>query len=283
MNETEGGGRDGEVGARGRESDAVGKGNTEGGKGMSECIIICIRLGAVGRLRVGLMDRDMGDPAQRKPNEGFDERNDMPDWIRKTTRQEVIVAHIKARWGRQRNRIRGYKVPRPKRADVPRLSDTCRIEHKLLDGRLCARVVDDEEVGRRPVARRVDLHAEGVKVVCGGVSLECHAVNGVRAGDVKKEVTTRIGISEGTHHGVPGFSVWVAAKEHEAVGECALGVVMIPEGDVLAKVDVVRGRIFDDRTVRGPVAADIVGVWEVGGGEDVVPGNAATAVDENSL
>lgn len=96
-------------------------------------------------------------------------------------------------------------------------------------------------------------------------------------------MTAGVGVSEGTHDGVPGFSVGVAAEEDEAVGERAAGVVVIPKGDVFAKVDVGGGGIFDEGTVGGPVAPDVVGIWEVGDSEDVVPDNAATSVDEDSL
>lgn len=144
-------------------------------------------------------------------------------------------------------------------------------------------MVDDEKVGRGSVVGGVDLHAEGVEVVSGRVSLEREAVDGVGAGDVEKEMTAWVGIPEGTHDGVPSLSVGVAAEENEAVGERAVGVVVIPKGDVLAKFDVIGGAVFDEGTVGGPVAADIVSTWEVGSGEDVVPGNTASAVDEDCL
>ena len=230
------------------------------------------------------MDGDVGDPAERQPGDRFDEGRHMPDRTRETPRQEVIVAHIKARRARQRDRVRGHEIRRAERADVPRaLDQSRRIEHELLDGRPCARVVDDEEVGRGAVVGGVDLHAERVEVVVGGVPREREAVDGVGAGEVEEEVAARVGIAEGAHDGVPGFPVGVTAEEHEAVRARAIGVVVIPKGDVLAKVDVIGGGIFDEGTVRGPVAADVVGVWEVGDGEDVVPGSAAAAVDEDGL
>lgn len=115
MDEAEGGGGDGEVSAGGRESDAVGKGDPEGGKGVRERIVVRVRLGVVDGTGpgpgLGLVDRDVGDPAQRKSSDGFDEWKDVPDRVRETTRQEVIVAHIKTRRGRQRDRIRGHEVP----------------------------------------------------------------------------------------------------------------------------------------------------------------------------
>ena len=262
------------MGARGRERDAVCKGDTEGGKSVRERKVVRVVVG---------VDGDVGDPAQRQPGDGFDEGRHVPDRVRETAREEVVVAHIKARRTRQCDCVRGHEIRRPERADVPRRRRTRRIEDELLDGRVCARVIDDEEVGRRSVVGRVDLHAERVKVVAGGVPLEREAVDGVGAGGVEKEVTARVGISKGTHDGVPGFPVGITAEEHEAVREYAVGVVMIPKGDVLAKVDVIGGGVFDEGTVGGPVAANVVGVWEVWGGEDVVPGNAATAVDEDSL
>lgn len=96
-------------------------------------------------------------------------------------------------------------------------------------------------------------------------------------------MTARAGVAEGTHHGVPGFPVRIAAKEDETVGESAVGILVIPKCDVFAEVDIIRGGIFDEGTVGCPVAADIVGIWEVGDCEDVVPCNAATSIDEDSL
>lgn len=108
----------------------------------------------------------------------------MPDRVRKTTREEMIVGHVKARRTRQRDRVRRHEIRGPQRADVPCLGQTRRIEDELLDRRVCACVVDDEEVGRAGVVGGVDVHPEGVKVVFGGVALECETVDGVGAGDV---------------------------------------------------------------------------------------------------
>lgn len=86
------------------------------------------------------------------------------------------------------------------------------------------------------------------------------------------------GVAEWTHDGVPCFAVWVAAEEYEAVGECAI-LVVVPEGDVLAVAEVRGGGVLDEGAVGGPVAPDVVGVWEVWSGEEVVPDEATTAVE----
>ena len=62
-----------------------------------------------------------------------------------------------------------------------------------------------------------------------------------------------------------------------------MGVEVVPKGDVFAKIDVVGGGVFDEGAVGGPVSADVVGVWEIGGGEHVVPCDAAIAIDEGGL
>lgn len=144
-------------------------------------------------------------------------------------------------------------------------------------------MVDYEEAGRGSVVRGVDLHPEGVKIMSGGVAFECEAVYGVGSGDIEKEVSTRVGIQEGTHDSVPGFPVGVTAEEDEAVGECAMSVMVVPKGDILAKVDIVGRGVFNEGTVGSPVAADVVGIWKVGDGKDMIPGNTATAVGEDSL
>lgn len=78
----------------------------------------------------------MSDPTEGKSSDGFDDGKDMPDRVRKTSGQEVIVAHVKARRTRQRDRIWGYKIGRPECADVTRFCQMRRVKDKLFNGRL---------------------------------------------------------------------------------------------------------------------------------------------------
>lgn len=48
-----------------------------------------------------------------------------------------------------------------------------------------------------------------------------------------------VGVVEGTHDSVPGFSIRITADKHKAVYQGSVGVVMIPKGDVFTKVDIV--------------------------------------------
>lgn len=148
--------------------DAVGERDAERGD--------CVRERVVA-------DGDVCDPAERQARDGLDEREDVPE-RGEAPREQVVVAHEKARRARQRERVRGDKVGRAQRAHVLRLCRERGVEDELLDGRVCARVVDDEKVGGGVVVGGVDVHAEGVEVVCGGVALERHAVDRVRAGGV---------------------------------------------------------------------------------------------------
>ena len=273
VDDPEGGGGHREVRALRRDRKAVCKRDSQGCHRVVERHV---------RVRVGGVDCDVRDPPEGEPSDGFDQGEHVPErW--ETAGHPVVVAHVKARRARHRDRVGGHEIRRAERADVLRLLEALRIEHELLDGRLCAGVVDDEERGWGAVGRGVDVHAERVKVVCGGVALEGQTVDGECAGDVEKEVTARGRVSEGTHDGVPGFSVGVAAEQDEAVGECAVGVEVIPESDVLAKVDVIGRGVFDAGAVGGPITASVVCVWEGGGGEDIVPDDAATAIDEDGL
>lgn len=153
---------------------------------MRERVVVRVHLGVDVGVGVGIgsADRDVGDPAQRQPSDSLDDRKDTPDRVREATRQEVIVAHEKARRARQRDRVRGHEIRRAERADVPCLCRTRRVEDELLDGRLGACVVDDEEVGRGCVVGGVDFHAEGVEVVVGGVALQGNTVDGVGGRDM---------------------------------------------------------------------------------------------------
>ena len=272
---TERGRGDGEVVAGRRERDAVGERDTGDREGVRERNPV--------RVHIRRMDGDVCDPAQREPRNRLDEREDAPDPPREATRHQMVIAHEKARRARQRERVRGHEIGRTQRADVLRLRRPRRVEHKLLDRRPRARVVDDEQGRRRAGLGRGHVHAERVEVVGGGVAHEGDAVHRVRARDVEEEVAARVGVAERAHDGVPGLPVGVAPEQDVAVCERAVGIAVVPKGDVFAKGDVGGRGVVDAGAVGGPVAADVVGGGEVGVREDVVPGDAATAVGKDGL
>ena len=144
VHEPEGGGGEREVGVCRRESEAVGEWDAEGGKGVRERDVARVVVG-IGLVRVY---GDVRDPAERERSDGLDERKHVSNRVREAARHQMVVAHEEACWARQRDRIRGHEIWGTQCADVARPVGTHRVEDELLDGRLGACVVDDEEAGR---------------------------------------------------------------------------------------------------------------------------------------
>ena len=235
---------------------------------------------AVGKCSIW-SNRDMREPSERESSDRFDNRENMAKRRGKTARHEVVVAHVERRGRRERERIGRDERRRRERAHVRRYAGPRRVEHELLDRRLLAGVVDDEQRRGFAGARGLRLESERVEVVLGGISLEQNGLQRTRVRVEEPEERTGLWVAQRAHDGVPCLAVRVAAQQNEAPCECTLSIKVVPEDDVLACSDGVGGGIGigDERAVFAVVAACEVGRGEVVQGEDVVFDDVSAAVD----
>lgn len=146
----EGGGGDGDGCAVWGDGDAVGERDPEAGER------VCDRGGFSGG---GVVHCDVREPAEGEPEERLREREGLAEDGGQAAREQVVVGHVERGGRGERECVRGDEVRGGERADPRRAGGRVPLHRELLDGRLLACVVDDEQVRRLAWMGRVDFGA----------------------------------------------------------------------------------------------------------------------------